>query len=238
VELEQLEAAQVAVAREGERLEAEEERLSAMLAEQQELRDAADELREHRALALAELEDELDELQREHDDLEDEEAELQATIRRIQEEEERRRQEEERRQAAAAAESTASGAVSSSGFQWPVCGPVTSEYGPRWGRMHRGIDLGVPIGTPIAASKAGTVILATSQGGYGNLVLIDHHDGVVTAYAHLSTFRVSVGDSVSQGQTIALSGNTGNSTGPHLHFETRANGTAVNPRQYLSGSPC
>lgn len=241
VELEHLEAAKVAVASERERLEIEQQRLAGMLEEQRELRDEADELREHRALAAANAESELDELNRQHDDLEDEEAELQATIERIQEQEERR-QEEQRRAANASSSTgsnaTPSSATSSSGFGWPACGPVTSEFGPRWGRQHRGIDLGLSTGTSVVASKAGTVLLAAPQGGYGNLVLIDHHDGVVTAYAHLSSFQVSAGQSVSKGQTVASSGNTGNSTGPHLHFETRANGTAVNPRQYLSGSPC
>jgi murein DD-endopeptidase MepM/ murein hydrolase activator NlpD len=119
-----------------------------------------------------------------------------------------------------------------------LCAPVTSEYGPRWGRMHQGIDQGAGTGTPVGASKAGSVIFAGWQGGYGNLVLIDHHDGVVTAYAHLSSIAAGSGQSVSQGQTIGNVGSTGNSTGPHLHFETRVNGNAVNPRQYLSGGPC
>ena len=104
--------------------------------------------------------------------------------------------------------------------------------------MHRGIDQGAATGTAIGASKAGTVIFANWQGGYGRLVLVDHHDGVVTAYAHMSSFSVGVGTSVSRGQTLGAVGSTGNSTGPHLHFETRVNGNAVNPRQYLSGSPC
>lgn len=104
--------------------------------------------------------------------------------------------------------------------------------------MHRGIDQGASTGTPIGAAKAGTVIFAGWQGGYGNLVLVDHADGVVTAYAHMSSIGVSRGASVSQGQTVGAVGSTGNSTGPHLHLETRVNGSAVNPRQYLSGSPC
>lgn len=104
--------------------------------------------------------------------------------------------------------------------------------------MHQGIDQGASTGTPIGASKAGTVIFAGWQGGYGNLVLIDHNDGVVTAYAHQSRMAVGSGQSVSQGATIGYVGSTGNSTGPHLHFETRVNGNAVNPRQYLSGGPC
>jgi murein DD-endopeptidase MepM/ murein hydrolase activator NlpD len=103
--------------------------------------------------------------------------------------------------------------------------------------MHQGLDQGAGTGTPIGASRAGTVIFAGWQGGYGNLVLIDHGN-VVTAYAHQSRMAVSTGQSVGQGQTIGYVGNTGNSTGPHLHFETRVNGSAVNPRQYLSGSPC
>jgi murein DD-endopeptidase MepM/ murein hydrolase activator NlpD len=136
------------------------------------------------------------------------------------------------------AASTAGGGGGGGGYAWPLCAPVTSEYGPRWGRTHRGIDQGASPGTAIGASKAGTVIFAGWQGGYGNLTLIDHGDGVVTAYAHQTSFAVGQGTRVSQGQTIGYVGNTGNSTGPHLHFETRVNGTAVNPRQYLSGSPC
>ncbi|MCC5950363.1 MAG: M23 family metallopeptidase, partial [Nitriliruptoraceae bacterium] len=125
-----------------------------------------------------------------------------------------------------------------SGLAWPMCGPVTSEYGPRWGRVHRGLDLGGPVGTPIRAAGGGTVVFAGRQGGYGNLLLIDHGGGLVTAYAHLSSFAVGTGSSVSRGQTVGAVGMTGNTTGPHLHFETRSGGRAVNPRQYLSGSPC
>ena len=173
------------------------------------------------------------------------EAERQEAARRAAEREAAQREAVQREAAQREAASSPSGGgetrtsePSSSGFAWPLCAPVTSEYGPRWGRMHRGIDQGASTGTPIGASKAGTVIFAGRQGGYGNLTLIDHHDGVVTAYAHQSRFAVSAGASVSQGQTIGYVGNTGNSTGPHLHFETRVNGSAVNPRQYLPGSPC
>jgi len=104
--------------------------------------------------------------------------------------------------------------------------------------MHRGIDLGGPTGTAIGAAKAGRVISAGWQGGYGRLLLIDHGDGVVTAYAHLSSFAVGSGQSVQRGQTVGRIGMSGNTTGPHLHLEFRVNGRAVNPRQYLSGSPC
>ncbi len=128
--------------------------------------------------------------------------------------------------------STGSG-VSSSGLIWPVHGPVTSGFGWRWGRMHEGIDIAVPSGTPVVASAAGTVIHAGWLGGYGNLVVVDHGNGLATAYAHNSGFAAGVGQGVAQGQVIAYSGNTGNSSGPHVHFEVRINGAAVDPLGYL-----
>jgi murein DD-endopeptidase MepM/ murein hydrolase activator NlpD len=128
--------------------------------------------------------------------------------------------------------STGSG-VSASGLIWPVNGPVTSGFGWRWGRMHEGIDIAVPSGTPVVASAAGTVIHAGWLGGYGNLVVLDHGNGISTAYAHNSGLSVGVGTSVGQGQVIAYSGNTGHSTGPHVHFEVRVNGGAVDPLGYL-----
>lgn len=125
------------------------------------------------------------------------------------------------------------GTVSASGFAWPVSGPITSGFGPRWGRMHEGLDISGGDGTPIGAAAAGTVILAGVQGGYGNLVVIDHGGGVSTAYAHLSSFAVGVGQAVSQGSVIGGMGTTGNSTGTHLHFEVRVGGAAVDPLGYL-----
>jgi murein DD-endopeptidase MepM/ murein hydrolase activator NlpD len=125
------------------------------------------------------------------------------------------------------------GARSAAGLVWPVSGPVTSGFGPRWGRMHEGIDTAVPEGTPVGAAAAGLVIHAGWLGGYGNLVVVDHGGGLSTAYAHNSSFAVSVGDSVSQGEVISYSGNTGNSSGPHVHFEVRVNGSAVDPLGYL-----
>lgn len=116
---------------------------------------------------------------------------------------------------------------------WPVNGTVTSEFGSRWGAMHTGIDIFAPQGTPISAAKAGTVIVAGSNGGYGNLVVIDHGNGFSTAYAHMSAIGTSVGARVSQGQFIGNVGSTGHSTGPHLHFECRVNGVAQNPRNFL-----
>jgi murein DD-endopeptidase MepM/ murein hydrolase activator NlpD len=125
---------------------------------------------------------------------------------------------------------------SAAGFIWPLEGTVTSGFGYRWGRMHEGIDISVPEGTPIRAAADGTVILEQSEyesGGYGNYTCIDHGGGLSTCYAHQSSFSTSVGAQVSQGDVIGLSGNTGNSTGPHLHFEVRINGAATDPLGYL-----
>jgi len=123
--------------------------------------------------------------------------------------------------------------VSSSGLIWPVSGPVTSPFGWRWGRMHEGIDIGVPTGTPIAAAAAGRVIYAGWEGGYGNLVVIDHGSGLATAYGHQSSIAVSVGQLVGQGQVVGYIGCTGHCFGPHLHFEVRVNGSPVDPLGYL-----
>jgi len=122
---------------------------------------------------------------------------------------------------------------SASGFIWPVSGPVTSPFGMRWGRMHTGIDIGVPYGTPIRAAASGQVIYAGWMDGYGNLIFIDHGRGISTGYAHQSSIAVSNGQTVSQGQVIGYVGCTGHCFGPHLHFEVRVNGTPVDPLGYL-----
>lgn len=121
---------------------------------------------------------------------------------------------------------------------WPAKGVLSSGYGRRWGRMHRGIDIAAPIGTPIVASAPGEVIAAGwNSGGYGNLVKIRHPDGSVTFYAHNSRILVRTGEEVAQGQQISEMGSTGRSTGPHLHFEVRPNGqTPVNPIAFLPNS--
>jgi murein DD-endopeptidase MepM/ murein hydrolase activator NlpD len=121
---------------------------------------------------------------------------------------------------------------SASGFIWPVGGPVVSPFGWRWGRMHEGVDIAAGYGSPIAAAASGTVIYAGWMGGYGNLIIIDHGGGIATAYAHQSSFAVGAGP-VSQGQTIGYIGCTGHCFGPHLHFEVRVNGSAVDPLGYL-----
>jgi murein DD-endopeptidase MepM/ murein hydrolase activator NlpD len=125
------------------------------------------------------------------------------------------------------------GAASAAGFVWPVHGVLTSGFGWRWGRMHEGVDIAVSSGTPVVAAKAGVVIVAGWMGGYGNLVVVDHGGGVATAYGHNTSVTVGVGQQVAQGQLIAYSGNTGHSTGPHVHFEVRINGGAVDPMGYL-----
>jgi murein DD-endopeptidase MepM/ murein hydrolase activator NlpD len=136
-------------------------------------------------------------------------------------------------QAQAAVTSRGTGTPSASGFIWPVNGPVVSGFGMRWGRMHEGIDITASTGTSIWAAAAGTVIWSGWRGGYGNCVVVDHGNGLATLYAHGSALLVSVGQQVSQGETIALVGSTGNSSGPHLHFEVRVNGVAVDPLLYL-----
>lgn len=123
-------------------------------------------------------------------------------------------------------------ATGDGGCSWPVRGVVTSEYGSRWGRLHAGIDIAAPTGTPIHAAQAGTVLVASSQGGYGLAVVIDHGD-VVTLYGHQSGIATSVGERVARGEVIGYVGNTGHSTGPHLHFETRYGGTPRDPRPCL-----
>jgi murein DD-endopeptidase MepM/ murein hydrolase activator NlpD len=121
---------------------------------------------------------------------------------------------------------------SSSGLIWPVSGPVVSGYGMRWGRMHTGIDIAVGYGTPIHAAASGTVIFAGWMGGYGNFVIVDHGGGLSTAYAHQSSIAVG-GGTVSQGQVLGYVGCTGHCFGPHLHFEVRINGSAVDPLGFL-----
>jgi murein DD-endopeptidase MepM/ murein hydrolase activator NlpD len=127
------------------------------------------------------------------------------------------------------------GAASFSGYLWPARGTLTSGYGWRWGRMHRGIDIGAPTGTPVVAAAPGVVEFSGwNSGGYGNMVEIRHADGSMTRYAHHSRNLVRAGQEVDQGQQIAEVGSTGYSTGPHLHFEVHLpNQGTVNPIAYL-----
>ena len=127
----------------------------------------------------------------------------------------------------------------SSGFKWPIQGSLTSSYGwrihPMTGQQafHDGLDIAAGSGTPIGAAAGGTVKYAGWLGGYGRLVIIDHGDGLETRYAHMSSINVSKGQVVSAGHTIGYVGQTGDATGPHVHFEIRKNGRTLNPRDYL-----
>ena len=193
---------------------AELERTRAQLEARQAELDAA---RDQKAAALDEVDQNIDQLEGDVTDLQDR---IQAQIQAASE---------------TSAPSLPAGPVqdAGSGFIWPVSGTITSPFGFRWGRMHEGIDISVPEGTPVRAAKAGRTILAAYTGGYGNYTCIDHGGGLSTCYAHQSSYATSVGDVVDQGQVVGYSGNTGSSTGPHLHFEVRVNGAAVDPLGYL-----
>jgi murein DD-endopeptidase MepM/ murein hydrolase activator NlpD len=119
------------------------------------------------------------------------------------------------------------------GLIWPVSGPVVSGFGPRWGSFHEGIDIAVPTGTPIRAAASGSVEIAGVEGGYGNYTCVDHGGGLSSCYAHQERILVSVGQEVSQGQIIGITDCTGHCLGPHVHFEIRVNGEAVDPLGYL-----
>lgn len=120
------------------------------------------------------------------------------------------------------------------GWVWPITGGIhSSEFGRRWGGFHAGLDIAVATGTSAAATADGTVTFSGWDGGYGYSVIIDHGNGLQTRYAHASKLLVAEGQTVRQGEGVILVGATGNSTGPHLHFEVLLNGTAQNPRLYL-----
>ena len=155
--------------------------------------------------------------------------------------------EQARQQAAAQQNNSSSSSGSSSNviadtgdlsFRWPLPGYsyISSPYGSRWGGWHTGIDIsgGGVYGASIVAAESGTVIMAQWYSTYGNCVIVDHGGGYSTLYAHMSSIGCSVGDYVTKGQTVGYVGSTGNSTGPHLHFEVRVNGTAQNPQNYVS----
>jgi murein DD-endopeptidase MepM/ murein hydrolase activator NlpD len=180
-------------------------------------RDALVAARREKSATLASIQEDRESVLDEIDALEQQSAELAARIR-------------------AAQRASAPVIVPPSGnglLAWPVSGPVTSGFGPRWGQMHEGIDIAVALGTPVRAAAAGTVIYTGWLGGYGNLVVVDHGGGLSTAYAHNSSIAASVGQTVAAGQVISYSGSTGHSSGPHVHFEVRVNGSAVDPLGYL-----
>jgi len=125
--------------------------------------------------------------------------------------------------------------------RWPVEGPLTSPYGIRfrglWPGLHRGVDISVPDGTEVRAMADGRVRFAGSMSGYGTVIWLDHPGSLMTVYAHLSALRVREGDAVEGGQTIGLSGRSGNAQGPHLHFEIWRHGREIDPVPFLGGFP-
>lgn len=133
----------------------------------------------------------------------------------------------------AAAEKAAAEAAAAPKYVRPGVGHLTSGFGRRWGRLHAGIDLASGVGSPVRAAAAGTVVSAGWDGGYGKAVRIRHSDGTETLYAHNSAVLVGRGEKVGAGEQIAREGSTGNSTGPHLHFEVRVGGSPVNPITWL-----
>lgn len=117
---------------------------------------------------------------------------------------------------------------------WPIVGPINSPFGPRWGKFHAGIDIGSPHYQEVVAALDGEVIYADdTKGSLGKAVVVQHGSGLRTVYAHLSIVITHEGDTIRQGQAIGGVGDTGRATGPHLHFEVRKNGTALNPEEYL-----
>ena len=189
---------------------------------------------------------------RQYDEMMASSAEVERLIH-AKEEEMRRAAEEARRQAEMEARAAQSGNVVEfgdngggyvmqsfgGGMIWPISGPITSEFGwrthPIFGsaRFHSGLDIGGDYGMPIHAAASGVVIEAGWIGGYGNTIMIEHGSGIVTLYGHNESLAVGVGQQVNQGDVIAYCGSTGNSTGPHCHFEVRVGGEPVSPWDYL-----
>lgn len=123
--------------------------------------------------------------------------------------------------------------VASTGYNFPSRGSISSDFGSRWGKMHKGIDIAAPIGTPIYAVDSGKVSFSGNEDGYGKVVKINHDKGIETVYAHCSILNAIEGQIIKKGQKIAEVGNTGRSTGPHVHFEVIVNGKVENPMKYL-----
>jgi murein DD-endopeptidase MepM/ murein hydrolase activator NlpD len=136
-----------------------------------------------------------------------------------------------------AADSTSPAKTINARFRWPVDNPrVTSLFGSRWGRPHEGIDLQAVVGTPVYAADGGEVVYSSNTvRGYGNMVVLRHADGLMTVYAHNSVLIAKVGQRVEVGQKIALAGQSGHATGPHVHFEVRRSDVPRDPLKFLPG---
>lgn len=225
----------VAIDAQRERLEQEQAALERVLAEEQALLAEVEEIRADQAMVLAEADAQVGELANHEAYLAEEEREIAAAARRAAEEAEAAQREQQSGSSGGSEPAPAPPPPSGGGggWGWPSGGVVTSEYGPRWGRLHAGIDIGAGHGSPVVASRPGTVSMTGWMGGYGQTVMVSHGGGYVTLYAHLSSIAVSRGQQVSQGQTLGGMGCTGSCTGTHVHFEIREHGTARNPRQFL-----
>ena len=226
-------------------LEARQEKLRA---EQIELQKQIDEATGLIAQLLEDIEgnaEELAKLQEAQDATQKEIDEMVAELeRQRREEEERRRQEEAANNPGGSGGGGGGTATGTGSFGWPVpsCTYITSKFGPRYHPVtgayqstHTGLDIGASHGATIVASDGGTVTTAGVKGGYGNCVMIDHGNGYYTLYGHMSSIAVSVGQTVSKGDTIGYVGSTGVSTGPHCHFEIRVNGVCTDPAPWFSG---
>ena len=214
--LDKLEDKQIRIARE---IEVRRDAVARIKGQLVDRRDAFSRVRSAKSTALASTRDARQHLEGDLAALEKENAKIQARL-------------------AAAPNGTAPGAAGpirpgSGGMIWPVNGSIVSPFGMRWGRLHAGVDIAVPAGTPIRAAKSGRVILLGWTGGYGNYTCVGHGGGVSTCYAHQSRYATSNGASVSQGQVIGYVGCTGPCFGDHLHFEVRVGGAPVNPMGYL-----
>jgi len=199
-------------------------RVGGLLIKQKHEQDQLEEHKIRKEVLLDELQSRQSELRKEYAQLESESQNLAAQIRAI--------------QAAAARRGGGAGRYSG-GMVWPAAGRQTSPFGYRFHpilkqrKLHAGMDIGAPTGTTVKAATSGVVIIAGYTRGYGNRIVIDHGGGISTLYGHLSRISVSEGQKVARGKKIGAVGSTGLSTGPHLHFEVRKNGTPVNPRNYL-----
>ena len=219
-EVEGASIAQVAVEAQRKELAAREAELERMLGEQRQLLAQVQTIRDSRAASLAGVSQKLKQLQAQERHLAGESQKIAALSRRS-------------TSRVSRSDVVDVPGIAKTGWAWPARGPVTSEYGRRWGRQHEGIDIGAATGAPIFAARAGVVSFVGQMSGYGNLTLVDHGGGIVTAYAHQSRFGVRRGQQVAAGERIGSIGCTGNCTGPHLHFEVRVNGSPRNPRRYL-----